>query len=54
MVCGIPAMSKSPARAIAAARYLPEHDRGGTPTRMVCAALALALLVLAVRIAATW
>ena len=48
-------MNKIPARATAAARILPEHDRGGTPTSIVCAALALALLVLIVRIAAmTW
>jgi hypothetical protein len=47
-------MSKTPARATAAERYLPEHDRGGTPARMVCAALVLAVLVLVVRIAAIW
>jgi hypothetical protein len=47
-------MSKTPVRVTAAARYLPEHDRGGTPTTIVCAALALALLVLVVRIAAIW
>jgi len=47
-------MSKPPARAIAAERYLAERDRGGTPTRIVCAALALAVLVLVVRIAAIW
>jgi hypothetical protein len=47
-------MSKTPARVTAAERCLPEPDRGDTPTRMVCAALALALLVLVVRIAATW
>jgi hypothetical protein len=48
------AMSKTPARTTAAARYLPEHDRGGTPTRIVCAALVLAVLILVVRIAAIW
>jgi preprotein translocase subunit Sec61beta len=47
-------MSKTPARVTTAGRYLPEHDRGGTPTMIVCAALALALLVLVVRIAAIW
>jgi hypothetical protein len=47
-------MSKAPARTTAAARYLPGHDRGGTPTRIVCAALVLAVLVLAVRIVAVW
>jgi hypothetical protein len=46
-------MNKTPARATAAERVLPEHDRGGTPTSIVCAALALAVLVLVVRIAAT-
>jgi uncharacterized iron-regulated membrane protein len=47
-------MSKTPARTTAAERVLPELDRGGTPTRIVCAALALAVLVLIVRIAAIW
>jgi hypothetical protein len=47
-------MSKTPVRAAAAERYLPHHDRAGTPTRIVCAALALAVLVLVVRIAAIW
>jgi hypothetical protein len=47
-------MSKTPAPATAAKRYLAEHDRGGTPARIVCAALALAVLVLVVRIAAMW
>jgi hypothetical protein len=47
-------MNKTPARATAAARYQPHHDRGGTPTKIVCAALALAVLVLVVRIAAIW
>jgi preprotein translocase subunit Sec61beta len=46
-------MNKTPAPA-AAARYQPQHDRGGTPTRIVCAALALAVLVLMVRITAIW
>jgi hypothetical protein len=47
-------MNKTPARATVAERVLPEHDRGGTPAGIVCAALALAVLVLVVRIAATW
>jgi uncharacterized iron-regulated membrane protein len=47
-------MNKTPARATAAQRYLPRHDRGGTPTRIVCAALVLAVLVLVFRIAAIW
>jgi hypothetical protein len=47
-------MNKTPARAAAAERTLPEYDHGGTPTMIVCAALALAVLVLVVRIAATW
>jgi hypothetical protein len=46
-------MNKTPARATAAERVLPARDRGGTPTSIVCAALALAVLVLIVRIAAT-
>jgi hypothetical protein len=46
-------MNKTRARAGAAERCLPEHDRGGTPTSIVCVALALAVLVLVVRIAAT-
>jgi hypothetical protein len=32
----------------------PSGVRGGTPTELVCAALALALLVLAARIASIW
>jgi hypothetical protein len=47
-------MNKTPARATAAARYQPQYDRGGTPTRIVCAALALGVLALVVRIAAIW
>jgi hypothetical protein len=46
-------MNKTSARAAAAERVLPEHDPRGTPAGIVCAALALALLVLVVRIAAT-
>jgi hypothetical protein len=46
-------MNKTPARADAAERVLPEHDPSGTPAGIVCAALALAVLVLVVRIAAT-
>jgi hypothetical protein len=46
-------MNKTPARAGAAERVLPEHGRGGTPTSIVCAALALAVLILVFRIAAT-
>ena len=46
-------MNKTPARASAAERVLAEHGRDGTPTTIVCAALALAVLVLMVRIAAT-
>jgi hypothetical protein len=47
-------MTETPARATAAERHLPQRDRDGTPTRIVCAALALAVLVLIVRIAAIW
>jgi hypothetical protein len=47
-------MNKTSARATAAQRVLPEHDPSGTPTGIVCAALALALLVLIVRIVAIW
>ena len=47
-------MNNTPARATAAERVLPEHDPSGTPTGIVCAALALAVLVLIVRIAAIW
>jgi hypothetical protein len=46
-------MNKTPARVIAAEHGLPEHDRGGTPAGIVCAAVALAVLVLLARIAAT-
>jgi hypothetical protein len=46
-------MNKTPGRAIVAKRDQPEHDRGGTPAGIVCAALALAVLVLVARIAAT-
>jgi hypothetical protein len=46
-------MNKTPARASAAERILPEHGRDGTPASIVCAALALAVLVLVFRIAAT-
>jgi hypothetical protein len=45
-------MNKAAARAAAKQRHLPDHD--GTPARMVCTALALAVLVLVVRIAAVW
>jgi hypothetical protein len=47
-------MNEAPARASAAKRVQPEHDPDGMPARIVCAALALALLVLVVRIAAIW
>ena len=47
-------MNTTPARATAAERVLPEPDPSGTPAGIVCAALALALLVLVVRIAAIW
>jgi hypothetical protein len=46
-------MNETPPRAAAAERVLPEHDPGGTPAAVVCTALALAVLVLVVRIAAT-
>jgi hypothetical protein len=46
-------MNKPPARATAAERVLPQYDPSGTPAGIVCAALALAVLVLIVRIAAT-
>ncbi len=45
-------MNETPARAIAAERGLPEQQPCGTPAGIVCAALALALLVLVARIAA--
>jgi hypothetical protein len=45
-------MGETPVRYAAAARSLTEGDRGGPAARIVCAALALALLVLALRIAA--
>jgi len=51
---GCAAMNKAPARAAAATRTPLQYERGGAPTRIVCAALALALLVLVVRIAASW
>ena len=47
-------MNEAPTRASAAKRVQPEHDPDVTPTRIVCAALALAVLVLVVRIAAIW
>jgi hypothetical protein len=36
------------------ARLRSEYARDGTPAKIVCAALALALLVLVLRIAAVW
>jgi hypothetical protein len=47
-------MSEIPARDAATARFPSEYGRDGAPARIVCAALALALLVLALRIAAIW
>ena len=47
-------MNETPAGATAAKPVLLEHDPGGTATGIVCAALALAVLVLVVRIAAIW
>jgi uncharacterized iron-regulated membrane protein len=47
-------MSETQVRPAARARPLTEADRGGTAARIVCTALALALLVLALRIAAIW
>jgi hypothetical protein len=45
-----------PEAAPAAARKtsLPAGDQGDTPVELVCMALALALLVLALRIASIW
>jgi hypothetical protein len=45
-------MRKPGAASMAAQKASP--PRGGTPTELVCAALALALLVLAARIASIW
>jgi uncharacterized iron-regulated membrane protein len=47
---------RKPEAASAAARKtsLPAGDRGGTPVELVCLALALALAVLAFRIASIW
>ncbi|WP_375412718.1 hypothetical protein [uncultured Bradyrhizobium sp.] len=47
-------MSKIPTRAAARARSLPQDDRGSAAARIVCTALGLAVLMLAVRIAAIW
>ena len=48
-------MRKPGAASVAAQKAsLPSGVRGGTPTELVCAALALALLVLAARIASIW
>jgi hypothetical protein len=47
-------MSEIPARDAAAARFLPETGRDATPAKIVCTALALALLVLVLRIATVW
>jgi len=48
-------MRKTGAASVAAQEALPPSGlRGGTPTELVCAALALALLVLAARIASVW
>jgi hypothetical protein len=48
-------MRKTGAASVAAQEASPPSGlRGGTPTELVCAALALALLVLAARIASVW
>jgi hypothetical protein len=47
-------MSQLPARGPATAQLLPADNRAGTPAGIVCTALALAVLVLAVRIVTLW
>jgi hypothetical protein len=47
-------MSQLAARAPATERLLPADGRAGRPARIVCTALALALLVLAMRIVTVW
>jgi hypothetical protein len=47
-------MREIPAREPATGRFPSEYGRNGTPARIVCTALALALLVLALRIATVW
>jgi hypothetical protein len=48
-------MRKPDAASVAARKTsLPAGSRGDTPTELVCLALALALLVLAARIASVW
>ena len=44
-------MNETPARTNAAKPVLLEHDPDGTATAIVCASLALAVLMLVVRIA---
>jgi hypothetical protein len=47
-------MSQLPARGPATERLLPADHRASTPARIVCTALGLAVLVLAVRIVTVW
>jgi hypothetical protein len=47
-------MSQIPARTAATARFPSHAGRDATPAKIVCAALALALVVLLLRIATIW
>jgi hypothetical protein len=46
-------MNKTPGRTAAPEQVLAKHDPSNTPAAVVCTALALAVLVLVIRIAAT-
>jgi hypothetical protein len=47
-------MRKSDVVSVAASKTAPAGDRGGAPVELVCLALMLALVALALRIAAIW
>jgi hypothetical protein len=51
---GVADMNEIPARNAAAARLRPETGGDATPAKLVCTALALALIVLVLRIATVW
>jgi hypothetical protein len=53
-LCAVADMRQLPARTPATERLLPADGRAGTPASIVCTALALAVLALAVRIVAVW
>jgi hypothetical protein len=47
-------MRKPDAASVAASKMAPAHYRGDAPAELVCLALMLALVALALRIAAIW